>query len=72
MISLYSDKDLASGYVEDIKFQEMYIDTDVFYKLHYLVYQFGLADYFSFDIDQNGRGVYVRIVKKEEPRNEIC
>ena len=75
MITLYNDKELtgASGaYVSDLKYQEMYIDTDVFYKLFFLLHQMGLEKYFVFDVDQNGRGVYVRIIKKESELNAIC
>ena len=71
MVTLYTDRELASGYVQDIKFQEMYTDTDVFYKLFYLLHQFGLEDYFTCEVDQNGRGVYIRICKKESEINVI-
>lgn len=72
MVTLFSDKDLSLGYQENIRFMELYIDTDVFYKLFYIIHQMGLDDYFTFDVDQNGRGVYVRITKREGNLNEIC
>lgn len=75
MITLYNDKELTGTpgeFINDLKFQEMYIDTDVFYKLFFLLHQLGLDDYFVFDIDQNGTGVYVRIIKREGNINEIC
>lgn len=72
MVTLFSDKDLSLGYQENLKFTELYIDTDVFYKLFYIIHQMGLDDYFIFDVDRNGTGVYVRINKREENKNEIC
>lgn len=75
MITLYKDRELTGTpgeFINDLKFQEMYIDTDVFYKLFFLLHQFGIEDYFTFEIEQNGRGVYVRIIKREGNINEIC
>lgn len=72
MITLISDSDLNIGYVQGAHFQELYVDTDVFYKMFYIFNQMGLSDYFTFEVDKNGKGVYVRIVTKEVNRNEIC
>ena len=67
MVTLLTDYEAASA--SGVRFMEMYIDTDVFYKMFYLVHQMGLAPYFTFDVDRNGRGVYVRINKKEGIEN---
>lgn len=64
MVTLLTDREAAA--TPGVRFMEMYMDTDVFYKLFYLVHQMGLAPYFTFDVEQNGRGVYVRINKKED------
>lgn len=67
MIQLLSDKDFTAlgAYDSPVRVQEMYIDTDVFYKMFYTFHQLGLGDYITFEVDHNGTGVYVRIVYKE-------
>ena len=47
----------------------MYVDTDAFYKMFYVFYKLGLADYFTTEVDQNGTGVYIRIITKEDIEN---
>lgn len=69
MITLLGEKDFQTpGNWDRTRVQEMYIDTDAFYKMYYIFQQFGLGDYFTFEVDQNGRGVYVRIVYREESK----
>ena len=66
MIQLVSDKELCSAIgANNYDIQEMYLDTDVFYKMFYMLHQLGLAEYFTFNIDERGHGVYVRVIKKE-------
>lgn len=71
MITLYSDKDLSTlAPGTNLSVREMYIDTDVFYKMFYIFHEMGLTDYFTFDVDRNGNGVYVRITSADCRRIE--
>lgn len=74
MITLIGDRDLrnCSALGTKYKIQEMYIDTDAFYKMFYVFNQMGLGDYFTFEVDQNGQGVYIRLLYKEESRIDDC
>lgn len=68
MITLMSDREAAYSLAPG-RVQEMYVDTDAFYKMFYVFYKLGLADYFTTEVDQNGTGVYIRIITKEDIEN---
>lgn len=61
MVTLFTDREAADN-VAFGRVQEMYIDADVFYKMFYVFHKLGLADYFTCEVDQNGTGVYIRII----------